>query len=82
MVKAFCIYTLRLSEGGYPFLSTGDLVVIAGFVIYGLLCLVVRKELEFWYVLLMKPKLPRTLDATLILPTIILTWTRDQGRIV
>lgn len=53
MVKPFCIYTLRLSEGGYPFLGTGDLVVIAGFIIYGLLCLVVRKELEFWYVPLM-----------------------------
>lgn len=44
MVKAFCIYTLRLSEGGYPFLSTGDLVVIAGFVIYGFLCLVGGKN--------------------------------------
>ena len=30
----------------------------------------------------LKPKLPRTLDATLILPTIILTWTHDPGRIV
>ena len=53
MVKPFCIYTLKLSQGVYPFLSTGDLAVIAGFVIYGLLCLVVRKELEFWYVPLM-----------------------------
>ena len=47
MVKPFCIYTLRLSESVYPFLSTGDLVVIAWFVIYDLSCLLGRKELEF-----------------------------------